>query len=442
MSKRALIIILLLLAVAGGYYVMRDSTPENPAKEEHAAEDGHGHKEGKEEGHKEGEREEKGHGAGEEEFERGPNNGRMLKKDDFAVEITIFEKGVPPQFRIYAYDDGKPLNPSEVQLAIELSRLGGEVNQFTFTPEDNFLAGSGVVEEPHSFDVKVKAVHDGKTYEWAFESYEGRTKISKEASDAAGVKIEEAVSASIHETIKLTGRTTLNQNTTAQVKARFPGIVREVKKGPGESVNSGDVLAMVESNESLQVYPVKSPISGVILARNTNVGDVAGDAPMFTITDTSDVWAEFHIFPRDIDRIKTGQKVMITSFEGGHTGEAPITTMLPIAEASSQTVVARVTLPNPEGLWRAGMTVRGDVVIAERQVPVAVKTAAIQRMEGKTAVFVQEGENYEMQPIRTGASDSMWTEVLEGLQPGARYVSEKSFQIKADIGKSGASHDH
>ena len=163
---------------------------------------------------------------------------------------------------------------------------------------------------------------------------------------------------------------------------------------------------------------------------------------MFTITDTSDVWAEFHVFPRDIDQVKAGQKVLITSFEGGHTGEAPISTLLPVAEASSQTVVARVTLPNPEGVWRAGMTVRGDAVIAERQVPVAVKTAAVQRMEGKTVVFVQEGDKYETRPVRTGASDATWTEVLEGLKAGERYVSEKSFQIKADIGKAGAAHEH
>lgn len=266
--------------------------------------------------------------------------------------------------------------------------------------------------------------------------------LSKESAENAGVKTETASSANIHETIKLTGRTTLNQNTTAQVKARFAGIVREVRKGPGDTVASGDVLAMVESNESLQVYPVKSPIKGVVLSRSTNVGDVAGDEPMFTITNTSDIWAEFHIFPRDIDRIKIGQKVLITSFEGGHKGEAPITTLLPIAEASSQTVVARVTLPNLEGLWRAGMTVRGDVVIAERQVPVAVKTSAIQRMEGKNVVFVQEGERYETRPIEMGAADSEWTEVRQGLKAGEVYVSEKSFQIKADIGKAGAAHEH
>lgn len=264
------------------------------------------------------------------------------------------------------------------------------------------------------------------------------TEISKEAAEAAGVKTDIAGSASVHETITLTGRITLNQNTTAQVKARFPGIVREVKKGLGETVKTGDVLAMVESNDSLQVYPVKSPINGVILARNTNVGDVAGDQPLFTVANVSDVWAEFHVFPRDIDRIQSGQKVRVISFEGEHTGEAPITVVSPVAEASSQTIVARVTLPNTEGLWHSGMTVRGDVMVNEKQVPVGVKTSAIQRMEGKAVVFIQDGDRYAMRPIKTGMSDPDWAEVIDGLKEGEAYVSQNSFLIKADIGKAGA----
>lgn len=267
------------------------------------------------------------------------------------------------------------------------------------------------------------------------------TEIPKDAADAANIKTETAGSATVSETITLTGRITLNQNTTAQVKARFSGIVRSVEKGQGETVNAGDVLATVESNDSLQVYPVKAPISGVILVRSTNIGDVAGDSSMFTIANVSDVWAEFHVFPRDIDRIRNGQSVRVTSFEGQHTGEAPITVLSPLAESSSQTVVARVTLNNTEGSWRSGMTVRGDVAVNEKQVPLAVKTSAIQRMEGKSVVFVQEGERYVMRDIKTGLSDEEWTEVKEGLKPGDIYVSENSFMIKADIGKAGAEHE-
>ncbi len=264
------------------------------------------------------------------------------------------------------------------------------------------------------------------------------TEIGAEAAEAAGIKTETAGEASISETVTLTGRVTLNQNTLAQVKARFPGIVREVKRGQGEMVAAGDVLAVVESNDSLQPYAVKSPVTGVVLARNTNVGDVAGDTPLFTVADISDVWAEFHVFPRDVDKIAGGQKVRVTSFEGGHSGEATIAVVLPLAESSSQTVVARATLPNPHGVWRSGMTVRGDVVIDERQVPLAVRNSAIQHMEGKTVVFVQDGERYAMRPVTIGAADGQWSEVREGLHAGERYVSSNSFIIKADIGKAGA----
>ncbi len=293
-------------------------------------------------------------------------------------------------------------------------------------------------EEKHSEE---KAGH-GHEHGAGEEEHSDSTEITKESADEAGIKTAQVGGATIRETVTLSGRITLNQNTTAQVKARFPGIVREVKKSPGDNVNSGEVLAMVESNDSLQVYPVKSPISGVVLARNTNVGDVAAETPMFTITNVADVWAEFHIFPRDIDHVQVGQKVEITSFEGEHTGEAPITTLLPVAETSSQTVVARVTLPNPDKVWRAGMTVRGDAVVSQQQVALAVKSSAIQRMEGKTVVFVQEGQRYEMRPVTIGVGDKTWTEVKAGLKAGETYVTEKSFQIKADIGKAGAEHEH
>jgi len=63
---------------------------------------------------------------------KGPHNGRLLKDGDFAVEMTIFEDGVPPQFRVYPTKDGKPVDAKTVQLTVTLKRLGGEVNTFPF----------------------------------------------------------------------------------------------------------------------------------------------------------------------------------------------------------------------------------------------------------------------------------------------------------------------
>jgi len=419
-TKRLLLIVALLAVAIIAFYSFRD-TP-------HEGETGHAH----------GEKNE----HAEEEFARGPHNGRLLTDGDFAVEITIFEEGVPPQFRVYAYEDDKPLKPGEIQLTMELSRLDGEVNRFNFAPEGEALNGDATVVEPHSFDVKVQAVHEGKTHEWTYESYEGRTTIDAAAAQASGIETATAGPATIQEKLQLTGRVMLNPNTTAQVKARFPGIVRDVKKKLGDTVAAGDVLAMVESNDSLQPYPVKAPIGGVILARNTNIGDVAGDAPLFTISNLSDVWAEFHVFPRDVDRVKAGQKVHVASVQGKQQQEGTIAFLLPVAEADSQTVVARVTLDNAEGKWRAGMSVRGDVVISEREVPLSVKASGLQRFRDFTVVFAQVNDTYEVRMLELGLNDGENVEVLSGIKPGTVYVSGNSYLIKADIEKSGASHDH
>jgi len=86
--------------------------------------------------HKHGEAAEKAHA---EEFERGPHRGRMLRSENIAMEITIFEKGIPPEFRTYPYANGKPLDPKNVKLEMRVTRLGGKVDNFSFVPHQDFL---------------------------------------------------------------------------------------------------------------------------------------------------------------------------------------------------------------------------------------------------------------------------------------------------------------
>lgn len=269
-----------------------------------------------------------------------------------------------------------------------------------------------------------------------------RTTISKDTSAAMKIEVLQVGPATVHQTIGLTGKITLNQNKVAQVRARFPGIVRDVKVSIADSVKKGQTLATVESNQSLQAYAVVSPLNGVVLGRNTNIGDVAETEPMFVVADLSQLWAEFFIFSRDVERIQPGQKIDIKSLTDETITEAVLANLLPTAESSSQTVVARVTIDNPDNKWRAGMTVRGDVILNERDVPLAVKTAAIQRQEGGTVVYVQKGDTYEMRKVGIGQSDREWTEIVSGLEAGEAYVAVNSFIVKADIAKSEAEHEH
>lgn len=376
------------------------------------------------------------------EFERGPQRGRLLRDGDFALEVTIFETGVPPQFRLYAYQGGKPLPAAQVQAEIELTRLGGQVDRFSFVPESDHLTGSGTVHEPHSFDVKVSASHAGKSYVWTYDSYEGRTTIPAAVAATGGVKTEIAGPATIRDEVRLLGTVAIDENRRAQVRARFAGLVRDVSAGVGDTVSAGQTLAVIESNESLRSYAVTAPIAGVVTARRTNAGDVAGDSALFEITDLSQVWIDLHAFGATAARLQPGQAVKVQSAFDDLSADARLDRILPIAAAGSQSTVARVRVANPAGRWRPGLAVSADVVVATREVPLAVRVAGLQRFRDFTVVFAQVGETYEVRMLELGARDGEAVEVLEGIAPGTRYVTEQSFLIKADIEKSGASHDH
>ena len=374
------------------------------------------------------------------EYERGPHGGRMLRDGNFAIEVTIFETNVPPQYRLYPYVDGKPLPPSSVQPTVRLKRLDGEVNDFTFKPENDYLTGSGEVTEPHSFDVEVTARHAGKAYRWAYASYEGRTTIPAAAARASGVEVEVAGPAVVRNTVRLMGTVALDENRHAEIKARFPGIVRAVSVQQGQRVRRGQTLVVVEGNDSMRRYPVVAPFDGVVLSRATNVGDVAGSNTLVEMADLSEVWVELRAIGPDAEKLAPGQEVDIRSATGENRTGGKIQTLLPLA--SGQSVVARATIDNAAGRWRPGMMVSAEVTTDAREVPLAVKESGLQRFRDSTVVFAQVGDTYEVRMLELGERDGVYAEVLSGLKPGTRYVAEQSFLIKADIEKSGASHDH
>ncbi len=375
------------------------------------------------------------------EYERGPHRGRMLRDGEFALEVTIFETGVPPQYRLYAYRNDKMIEAREVEASIELSRLDGEVNQFTFVAENDYLVGSGTVGEPHSFDVKVSARNQGKDHQWQYASYEGRTSIPTATAAEAGVKVAVAGPAIVRDTVRVMGTVALDANRRADVKARFAGIVREVRVQQGDRVRRGQTLVVVEGNDSMRSYAVVAPIAGLVLMRNTNVGDVAGDNTLIELADLSRVWVELHAIGRDASRMAPGQSVHVKSATGDAEENTVIDALLPLA-TQGQSVVARASIQNPEGRWRPGMSVAAEITVAAREVPLAVKESALQRFRDFTVVFAQVGTTYEVRMLELGARDGTNVEVIEGLKPGTTYVTEQSFLIKADIEKSGASHDH
>jgi cobalt-zinc-cadmium efflux system membrane fusion protein len=289
--------------------------------------------------------------------------------------------------------------------------------------------------------VDITATHQGKTHKWTYDSFEGRTSIAREIADAAGVKVETAGPATLVETISLYGRIVPADSHRRDVGARFPGQIRSVRKQLGDTVKAGDALAVIESNESLQTYTVTAPIGGVITERNANEGEQTADHSLFTIVDPSVVWAELGVFQRDRARVRPGATVLVKAADGDVTLEGRVD-RIDVQAGANQMVTARVTLKNPQGELLVGSFVTAEVAVARHEVPLAVKRSGLQPFRDFQVVFERVADTYEVRMLELGREHGEWVEVVGGLQPGAEYVAENSYVIKADVEKSGASHDH
>ncbi|GIK48826.1 MAG: efflux RND transporter periplasmic adaptor subunit [Hyphomonadaceae bacterium] len=271
-----------------------------------------------------------------------------------------------------------------------------------------------------------------------------RVTIPVASAQASNIVVVAAGPGAIEETLNLTGRIMLQPSARAEVHAPYPGPVRAVLRNVGDTVRRGETLARVESAESLQTYSISTPIAGVVLDRQTNIGDVTSDQPLFVVGDLARLQAELNVATRDIGRISSGQRVIIAGLDGATRIEAQIASVLPTADAHSQTLIARAPLSTTQGsALRPGMAVRGAVVTAAQQAAVAVPRDAVQTLEGRTVVFVRVSEDtYVARPVTLGRTGATQVEVLTGLAAGEVYVSENAFLVKAEIGKGSASHDH
>lgn len=180
---------------------------------------------------------------------KGPHGGRLFEDGHFKVEVVIFEEGVLPRFRVYAYDDGKPVDPKQFSVSIELKRLGDRITSYQFEPRGDFLYSDTIVEEPHSFDVKVRTEHEGKKCEWEFSQIEARAELVPEVTDTMGIEVETAGPGTVRSVLQLPGEVALNTDRVSRVVARVSGVVSECPKNLGDRVSAGEKVAVIDSRE-------------------------------------------------------------------------------------------------------------------------------------------------------------------------------------------------
>ncbi len=270
-----------------------------------------------------------------------------------------------------------------------------------------------------------------------------RVAMSDEKLAAANIVLAPVEAATLGEPLILNGLIRPNQERLAQVTPRFPGIVKQVQKSVGDRVRKDELIAKIESNQSLTSYDLRAPIDGTVIDRQASLGEyVSEQKPAFVVADLSTVWVDFSVYLRDLARVREGDVVEVEVGDGGKPITGRISYVAPIGSADTQSATARALAANSDGRMRPGLFVRAALKIAGRRVPLAIKTSAIQTMEGKSVVFVREGDVMEAQPVRIGDQDDNFSEVLEGLEEGELYAAENSFVLKSEIGKSEGGHSH
>lgn len=271
---------------------------------------------------------------------------------------------------------------------------------------------------------------------------EGLIALSAEQLSNAGIELAQAGSIKIRETLPLYGVVALNTEHMQTVSARFPGVIHTVSRQVGDLVQPGDVLATVESDESLKSYNLTAAIRGVVTERHANAGEKTGEAPLFVIADLSTVWVELSLFPRDVSKARTGQTVRVYQTSAQLSSEGKLFYLAPAANNANQALMAKVALDNSAMQWVPGHFVSAELTLNETPVALAVRNTALQTQEGRTVVFVQEKEGFEARPVQLGKTDSEYTEILSGISANETYAASNSFILKSELGKEGAEHGH
>ncbi|WP_218352370.1 efflux RND transporter periplasmic adaptor subunit [Alteromonas lipotrueiana] len=373
--------------------------------------------------------------------EKGAHGGRMLRKDNLALELSIFEAGVPPEFRVWVTQNGNPVPPASVDLTVKLTRLGEGVDNINFTAQSDFLRGDMEIYEPHSFLVTVTAKYKDETYIWEYENFEGRTSIEQNVANAMGIKTEIAGAAVLTQSIPVFGELTLPPSAVHNISARFEGELITIHAELGDEVQKGQTLLTIESNESLNKYEVTAPSNGTIIGQFANIGEQTSDRTLLKIADTSFYMAKLAIFPSDHQSVKPGATatLKVEGRKGVIQGEV---SFIQPQVREDQAKIAWVKVSNSKRQLSAGSFVTADIKTATIDVPLAVKRVGLQGFRDFTVVYAKVNEQYEVRMLTLGRQGEKWVEVLGGLTPGTEYVTENSYILKADIEKSGASHDH
>lgn len=165
---------------------------------------------------------------------------------------------------------------------------------------------------------------------------------------------------------------------------------------------------------------VRAPFAGEIVERRAVRGAlVEAGRSLFTLADRSVMWAMLNISEAALFRVKVGQTVELrVESLPGQTFTGTLTWIAAEVDEQSRMVRARAEVVNPEGLLKARMFAQARILTHNAEGALLLPFSAIQRIEGKSFVFVQVADDlFDARAVRLGAKFDGKVEIIEGLKP-------------------------
>lgn len=198
-----------------------------------------------------------------------------------------------------------------------------------------------------------------------------------------------------------------------------------------------------DASQVVSDITVQAPGDGVVTGRAANPGQVVtAGQELFTVTDLTTVWAIGDLYEKDFGTVQVGASTtVIVPGAAERRLAGRVAYIDPRVDPGTRTAKVRVEVPNARGDLRLGMFVNLAFETVGEQRVTLIPRAAMQSIGERTVVYVPaEGEEgrFTERSVKVGRTVGELAEVIEGLKPGERVVTDGSFFVRAEAARTRA----
>ncbi len=195
------------------------------------------------------------------------------------------------------------------------------------------------------------------------------------------------------------------------------------------------------------VFELRSPIAGRVIHIGAAVGEqVPDDRAVFIVLSSDHVLVEARIAEADVPRVGASREAVYETSDakGRFTPLGKLAYLGPEVDAATRSVPLVYEAANPDGRLRIGMALSVYVETNRADEAIAVPDGAVVEEDGRPVAFVQlTGETFEKRDLKLGLRDSGFVQILDGLRPGERVVTQGAYAVRlASVSTSLPAHGH